>query len=80
MLYDFLTDFLSIVSAGPVYVNVKMMNSKTQETLDQLDAHNRPRSRVISRGLADGDAHTYAEADDQTLEHDYIEVIADEPG
>ena len=31
-----------------------MMNSKTQETLDQLDAHNRARSRVITRDLADG--------------------------
>ena len=31
-----------------------MMNSKTQETLDQLDAHNSARSHVITRDLADG--------------------------
>ena len=39
--------------AGVIYENVKMMNSKTQETLDQLDAHNRARSRDIARGLVD---------------------------
>ena len=31
-----------------------MINSKTQETLDLLDAHNRAGSRDIARGLVDG--------------------------
>ena len=42
-----------IFSGGVLYDNVEMMNSKTQETLDQLDAHNSARSRVITRDLSD---------------------------
>ena len=41
---------------GVIYDNVEMMNSKTQETLDQLDA--RARSRVITRDLADGKSNS----------------------
>ena len=41
-------------SGGVLYENVKMMNSETQETLDQLDAHNKARSHVITCGLAGG--------------------------
>ena len=47
-----------IFSGGVIYDNVEMMNSKTQETLDQLDAHNRARSRVITRDLADGKSNS----------------------
>ena len=44
-------DLKYLFSGGVFYENVKMMNSKTRETLDE---HNRARPRVITRDLFDG--------------------------